>query len=175
MNFKFWNAGGGKAEGMVHVVKNLDTVEIPAGAPCIFNFNGTDDGLSVVLPSTAGAAKVAAFTAGPAVKTIPVGALQNVQVYGFNRYTRILRSTRAASTNDWAAGTVAFAVGDLLVPDTTGNAWIKSGVATAGVKSPVVVVSSMPVFSSRASSNNGENAASATAYYEGVKTFVRFM
>lgn len=176
MNFKFWNAGGGKSEGMVHVVKNADTVTIQAGQPCVFLMNGTDDGLAVVLPGNAGvnAAKIAAFTAGPAVKNIEPGTLQNVQVYGFNRHTKILRATRGASTNDWASNTIAFAVGDILVASSNG-AWVQSGVVTNGVEAGVVVAESLGSFASRVSSNNGPNAASATQYFDAVKTFIRMM
>ena len=176
MNFKFWNAGGGKSEGMVHVVKNAETTSvILAGQPCIFVMNGTDDGLAVVLPATAGAAKSAGFCAGPAVKNIEVGKMQNVQVYGFNRHTKVLRATRAASTDSWASNSTAYAIGDLLVPDTVGNGWIKSGTVTNGVKAGVVVAATLASFASLASSLNGANASTATAYYEGVKTFIRLM
>lgn len=175
MNFKFWNAGGGKSEGMVHVVKNADTVTIQAGQPCIFVMNGTDDGLAVVLPSTAGAAKIASFTAGPAIRNIEPGSMQNVQVYGFNRHAKVLRSTRAASTNDWASNSVTYGIGDLLVADSVGNSWVKSGVATNGIEAGVVVAATLGAFASLPSSNNGMNAPTATAFYDAVKTFIRLM
>lgn len=176
MNFKFWNAGGGKSEGMVHVVKNLDTVTILAGQPCVFLMNGVDDGLAVVLPNNGGvnAAKIAAFTAGPAVRNIEPGTMQNVQVYGFNRHCKVLRATRAASTNDWASNSVSYAIGDILVASSNG-AWVQSGVATNGVQAGVVVAATLGSFASLPSSNNGMNAASATQYFDAVKTFIRLM
>ena len=176
MNFKFWNAGGGKSEGMVHVVKNVDTVTIQAGQPCIFIMNGTDDGLAVVASNNAGAtaAKIALGTAGPAVRNIEPGTMQNVQVYGFNRHTKILRGTRGASTNDWASNTVSYAIGDILVASSNG-AWVQSGVATNGVQAGVVVAATLGSFASQPSSNNGMNAASATQYFDAVKTFIRLM
>jgi len=176
MNFKMWNAGGGKSELMIHVVKNMDTVTIQAGQPCVFLMNGVDDGLAVVLPSNAGVnpAKIAAFTAGPAIRNIEPGTMQNVQVYGFNRHVKVLRATRAASTNDWASNTIAYAIGDLLVP-ATNNGWVQSGTVTNGIEAGVVVAATLASFASLPSSNNGMNAASATAYYDAVKAFIRLM
>jgi len=178
MNFKFWNAGSGKSEGMVHVVKNAESsAVILAGQPAIFNMNGTDDGLAVVLPTSSTAAKIASFTAGVVVKDIPVGTLQNVQVYGLNRHTKIVRATRAASTNDWASNSSnSFAIGDILVVDSVNNAWIKSGTASNnGNNVCAVVAETMGNFTGATSSANGINPGSATIYYQGIKTFLRFM
>lgn len=175
MNFKMWNAGSGRSEGVVHVVKNADTVVLAAGMPAVFVFNGTDDGLAVVSAATAGANKLAVGTAGVIVKDIQPGTLGNVQVYGFNRHTKILRATRAASTDNWASNTTAYATNDILIADTNGN-WVK-GAAAANDGNPkgVIVAVTVGSFASRPATNNGANAASATAFYEGISTFIRMM
>jgi hypothetical protein len=176
MNMKFWNAGGGKNEDLIHVVKNAEaSVEIPAGTPCIYAMNGTDDGLAVVLPSSSTAVKASVFLAGVAQKTIPIGKMENVQVYGFNRFTRVYRGSRAASTDAWPTF-AAFAIGDILQVNTVANAFASSAVgAQSGYQPMVVVAEVVASVATMASSVLGINAASALSFFSGVKTFLRFM
>lgn len=175
MNMKFWNAGGGKPEDLIHVVKNLETITIPAGAPVVYAFNGTDDGLGVVLPSSSSAAKSTNFCAGVTVKEIPAGKLENVQVYGFHRKTLIARATRANSTTPWPT-MASVEMGAILGIDTALNGFISTAAAAASAFQPFAVAAELVAAGpTLASSNNGMNAASATVYHQGIKAFLRFM
>lgn len=176
MNMKFWNAGVGRPEDLVHVVKNIEaSVVIPAGSPCIYAMNGTDDGLGVVLPSSSTAAKASVFLAGVAAKEIPVGKLENVQVYGFNRFTRVYRGSRAASTDPWPTF-AALAIGDILQLDLANNAFVLSGAgAQSGFQPMVVVAEIVAATPTQASNVLGMNPSNSLKYYQGIKTFLRFM
>lgn len=111
-------------------IKNADTVVIPNGTPVAFIFNGTDDGLAVVLPATAGAAKATSLLAGiaemPGSVSIPVGGIGQAVVEGICLSVKITQSTRATSTDSFNSFP-AIAVGDVLVVDTVGNALSRFG------------------------------------------------
>lgn len=176
MNMKFWNAGSGKAEDLVHVVKNAETVTIPTGTPVVYAFNGTDDGLAVILPSSSTAAKIAVFQAGVAVHDILPGRMENVQVYGFNRKSLFVRGTRAASTAAWASA-AAISIGEVMSINSALNGFSNAGALPGSNQFLAQVVAAEAVASGTtlASSDNGFNAASATVYLQPVKTFLRFM
>ena len=176
MNSKTWNAGTGKPEDLVHVVKNSESVVIPCGSPCVYAMSGTDDGLSVVLPSSSAAAKVSAFFAGVAVKEIPVGKLENVQVYGFNRKTLVYRGSRAASTDAWPTF-AAFALGDILQINTVANAFASSGAGSAlALQHIAVVAETFASVATAASTALGTGmVASQLSWIIPVKTFIRAM
>ena len=175
MNMKFWNAGTGKPEDVIHVVKNAEAVTIPVGTPVVYAFNGTDDGLAVIFPSTAVSGQVSALCAGVVVKDIPSGKLENVQVYGFNRKTALIRGTRANSTSGWASA-AAVSKGEMLGINSAQNGFVASGAASLSNFQPMVVLAEqVSSLGALASSDNGANPASATIYYSLVKTFLRFM
>ena len=138
---KFWNAGGGKAEDIIHVVKNAESIKIPTGTPVVYAMNGTDDGLAVILPASSSAAKLAAFMAGVTIHDIEPGKMENIQVYGFNRRTNVVRGTRAASTDSWPAGP-ALSIGAVLTVNSTANGFDQGATiaATAANIQPVAVV-----------------------------------
>jgi len=172
MNHKFWNAGTGKAEDIVHAVKNAELVSIPAGTPVVYAMNGTDDGLAVIMPSSSTAAKIGAFAAGILVKTVMPGQLADVQVYGFNRKTLLARATRAASTNDWPT-MASLVIGTTLGIDSTVNGVSPSGVTVKDAS--FVAAESLAAGPTLGSSNPGVGPASGTVFYQSVKTFLRFM
>jgi len=173
MNHKFWNAGTGKAEDIVHAVKNAELVTIPAGTPVVYAFNGTDDGLAVILPSSSTAAKIGAFAAGITVKAIEPGRLGEVQVYGFNRKTLLARATRANSTSDWPTMGSAV-IGTTMGIDSTVNGINAGGVAA--LDATIVIAESIAAGPTLGSSvGGGALGASATVYMQAVKTFLRFM
>jgi len=175
MNMKFWNAGSGKAEDIIHAVKNGDTVVIKAGMTVVYAMNGTDDGLSVILPQNSTAAKVNAFTAGIAVHDIQVGQLENIQVYGFNRKTLVVRGTRAASTDAWPT-MASIGVAEALTLNSLVNAMQPGGTIAAGNIQPFAVAAEqIAAGPTLAATNNGGNPGSATVYYQAIKSFLRFL
>jgi len=173
MNHKFWNAGTGKPEDIVHAVKNVELVSIPGGTPVVFAMAGNvDDGLGVILPSSSTAAKIGAFAAGITVKTIEAGRLGEVQVYGFNRRTLVARATRANSTSDWPT-MASMVLGTTLGIDSTVNACTPAGVTVQDAS--IVVCESLAAGPTLGSSNPGAGPASGTVFLQAVKTFLRFM
>ena len=175
MNMKFWNAGSGKPEDIIHVVKNLEAVTIPVGTPVVYAMSGTDDGLGVILPSSSTAARISVFCAGVTIKAMEPGKMENVQCYGFNRKTALFRGSRAASTAAWPT-MAAMSLGDVLAIDQAGNGFISSASAANSAFQPMAVLAEAVASGSGfASSNNGQNPASALSYYQLVKTFLRFM
>jgi hypothetical protein len=167
MNHKFWNAGGGKPEGVTHAVKNLEAVKIQAGTPAVFAFNGTDDGLGVILPSSTTAAAITQFTAGAVVKDIEPGKLGEVQVYGFFRKALVARGTRAATNAAWAS-MPAIALGATLGANSLLNGFDPAGVSFADQN--VVLAEAIASATTLAST-----VGSGTVYYTAAKTFLRFM
>lgn len=175
MNHKFWNRNS--SEGIRIAVKNIETsAAIEAGTPMIYGFTGTDDGFGVVLPTSSSAAKVGAFLVGIATKRLAAGVQDEAcQIYGFNRNTRVVRGTRAASTDAWPTF-AAFAIGDILSVDTVNNCCGRFGAASnLAVKWPMVAAESAVSVTTMASSVLGQNAASATAYIQTMKTYLRCM
>jgi hypothetical protein len=95
---------GNKRDGVYVVIRNAEaSASIPAGTPVTLVLNGTNDGLDVVLPSTAGDAKNGAFKYGIATSTLIAGAYGESQAFGFCPYALMTKMTRAASTDSWTS------------------------------------------------------------------------
>lgn len=94
--------GSQKADFHIYTVKNNDAATISKGAPCILQMTGTDDGVLVCLPSTLPKG-VSTLLYGVALSDIAAAAIGEIQGYGFNRSTLLMRNTRAATTDSWAS------------------------------------------------------------------------
>lgn len=113
---------GNKADLAAIVVKNNSTtLTIPYGAPTFFTFNGTDDGTAVLNAHDAAAATNLNCFAGVVISSqqqLPAtgmgpGMTGEAQVYGFVQQLRLIRQTRATSTDSFSTvGTLS--VGDIL-------------------------------------------------------------
>lgn len=167
--------GKDKPERNFIVVANADTVVIPIGSPLVFAINGTQDGLAVVLPSTAGAALSANCPAGIANGTSfplnqePIGLGDMVQIAGICNYT-LISFTRAASTNTWAASTLS--LGDVLSIDTVNNALAYLTHGTAQTINPsAFALAQSTVVASQASTFGGTLTVTSLT----LKTFLRVM
>lgn len=137
---------------LVRVRSAESSATIPAGAPCCYVFNATNDGVDVVLPATGAAAKAYTLFAGVAPLAIAAGQQGDTIIFGFCQNLRLVRATRAASTDAWAS-TPAIAVGDNLLINTVHNAFsfsaagastalIAHGVAGATLASATTLASS---------------------------------
>jgi len=83
----FGEPGNNRQNVHVHV-KNIDTIPILRGAPCIYAMNGNADGHGVINSVTAGANKSQAYFAGVAAKDIPVGEVGMALISGVTDYVR---------------------------------------------------------------------------------------
>jgi hypothetical protein len=95
------------------------------------NINNDDDGLGVVLPSSASGGAAQSNTCFYGVNTAQMGYLQQGQtmVEGYYPSAVVVLATRAASTNPWTATTLANWA--LLTIDTVNNAFAVSGTTGA--------------------------------------------
>ncbi len=113
---------GDKKEKIIQRVKNAETtLTIAKGTPVILTMTGTDDGLAVVLPRTAGQAKANAFIFGVALDDIVAGAMGDVQSWGVCDYVKLCVQSRSQSTGANTiptADTVALGAMLLLVTDS---------------------------------------------------------
>ena len=114
-------------------VRNAESSSaIGLGVPCAFVMNATNDGLDVVLQSTAAAAKATTLFAGIATHSIAAGTFGEVQVYGFCRNAVVIRQTRATVTDSFSSDP-AIAIGDRLYVDTAGVGLKRSDAGAASV------------------------------------------
>lgn len=99
---------GDKAGRISASVKNGEsTASIPRGTPAILKLSTTassqDDGLSIVLPATAGNAHSWALRFGVVADTILAGAQGDVILFGPCSYVLVQKATRAASSDSWTS------------------------------------------------------------------------
>src|SRR6187455_1123312 len=131
MNFK---RVGDKAEKIFIPVKSDEpTATMKLGTPVVFSFDGTDDGVAVVLPSTAVAAMQAAAAVGILTQDLTPGVTGQCQVYGLCLSTRIVRVTRALTTDPWPSAAAVTTKGLQLTMDVANNAFIVGAAATTKV------------------------------------------
>lgn len=114
---------GPLGDKIICVAKNAEaSATIPLGTPVALAFNGTDDGLAVVLPSSSSAAKLNAFRFGVAVRDIAAGTVGEVQTYGLCNKVLLALQTRAGTSGGSSFASVdTVAQGVLLSINSVGN------------------------------------------------------
>ena len=156
-------------------VRNAETsATIPRGTPICLVFNGTQDGLAVVLPSTGLAIKATALFYGTPVEDLAAGEYGDTIVSGYNQYTRILRQTRAASTDAWAS-VAAIAIGEIFSIDTVNNVFARSGSQAASGFLPAVVACETIASATTLASTSFTTGDTRTAITTNMKAFIRSM
>lgn len=122
---------GNKTDKAFIVIKNDSATQtIPNGAPCYFQMNNTnnqssDNGLAVINANAAAGVGQNFFAgvvaseqqAGAGNVGIAPGSVGEAQVYGFCQSLRLIRQTRATSTDSYASA-ASNNIGDWLVPMT---------------------------------------------------------
>lgn len=186
-----------------HSVKSGEsTATIPLGTPVVLNLSsapqpttaqdgfgaGFQDGLQVVLPSTAGANPTVLFNYGVATGPISPGQLGEVAIHGVTAYGLFLRATRASSTSSWTSSASSSSAGGFLLSiDTVNNCYASmanssialgtasSIVSTAGFQPGAVfnavLLDSLASFSASASATTDSRTAMLTLQ----RVFVRQM
>jgi hypothetical protein len=97
---------GNKGDLLQSPVKNADATlagTMAVGTPVVLQLNGTDDGLAVVLPSTAGAAQTEACMYGVLTQALPYLQTGYAMRNGVVSNAVIVRATRAATTDSWSS------------------------------------------------------------------------
>lgn len=168
---------GNKADRIIMTVQNGEaSASIPRGTPVILGAGQTaagDDGLDVVLPSTAGAANSFGLKFGVLTETLIANAFGESILFGVANYALITRMTRGASTNSWTSSQTQ-ASGIALGIDTLNNAFLlgasSDGSIAAGILAGVLLDSLASSAASASSTND-----TRTAIINGVRVFVRML
>jgi hypothetical protein len=177
---------GNKADLAAVVIRNAEaSATIPLGAPVVLNMNATNDGLDVVLPSTAaGLRKILGLRYGVSMGTYVAGAYGEAVVFGFTYSLLLIRQTRSASTATWETE-AARSVGEYLTIDTVNNAFVTAASTIQAVtasastaQSPVatiypdcVLCQTLASYASSASATSDTRTAITSL----VRAFVRMM
>jgi hypothetical protein len=131
---------GNKQDVAAVVVKNNGTAAIGRGVPVFYQFNGTDDGLAVVIATTAAAAQQNCF-AGITLQTLAAnGGYGEAQIFGLCNYAKILKTARAASTDSYTSSS-AIAIGDVLQINTVAgiDAVMRNAAGATALTMPCIV------------------------------------
>jgi hypothetical protein len=178
------NPGFSSADRMAVHVRNADTVQINVGAPVVLAMNGTQDGIAVVLPSTAGAANlVTGLRYGVCTANLPVNGYGEAIVFGLAQSLLLERQTRANSSANWASEP-ARSVGEFLSIDSVNNMWVTATssflAVTASTAAAAATIPNTPLavlgqtLASYASSAS-TTSDSRTAITAAVKAVIRMM
>lgn len=149
---------------------------IKQGQITCLEVDGTDDGLSVALPSTANAHHAYAYAFGVARADIASGNIGEVVCFGFCRKVMVRKNTRAASSDSWSSQS-AVSAHQILLIDTVNNCLSASGTEDTGSVAPAnylpfaVLVDSWASQAGSASTTSNSNTA-ITAL---VQAFLRMM
>jgi hypothetical protein len=164
---------GNKRDIVACVVHNAEaSASIPAGTPVAFVMNATNDGLDVVLPSSATGAKATSFAAGIALKTMAAGDYGEAQIWGFCQNVVLKRQTRSDSTGDWSSNNTGFATGLALLIDTVYNAMSTAASTGASIYAPIAVLAESVATWASTASNTGDTRTVITV---ATKAFIRLM
>lgn len=154
-----------------HYTSSESTKTIEAGTPVCFTLSGTDDGGLVENPSSSPSVAVGTqLLAGVSTREYEAGETGEFVVYGFVNKLRLVRGTRAASTDSYASSP-AIAVGDHMNLETVADGVSRATAAASGVLHPFVALET------KASSASGASTTSdtSTARTDTIKAFVRLM
>lgn len=175
---------GNLGDKVICVAKSAEaSANIPRGTPVVLQYNGTDDGLAVVLPSSSSASKINAFRYGVAVKDIAAGQIGEVQVFGNCDFVVLTLQTRANTSGGSSFSTAdTVALGVLLTILSAANAFSTVAQTVAFASTDAFTLSNYEP----AKAAIGQSLASAagiatatsetrTAITQGVKAFLRYM
>ncbi len=172
------NQVGNKAGKISATVKNGETSSsIPRGTPVILKLttaSATDDGLAVVLPSTAGDPVSYACKFGVITETLAVGNLSESILFGVANYALVTLSTRSTTgTGGGSWSTVSQASGVGLGIDTANNAFSIGASIAGGVASNAMMAILLDSLTMTASAT--ATTDTSTAYKVAARVFVRML
>lgn len=168
MNFK---TVGNKRDEQMIVVKNAETVNIPLGTPLVGQFNGTDDGLAVVLPSTAGAAKSNLLPFGVALDNLDPAEINYSLVYGFAQFALVAVASRSATTASWATWASSASLAPLQI-NSVANAFSITATFSGSNFIPMAVL----LDSVAAGTGSASNATDTRSFIiQGFRAFIRML
>lgn len=163
---------GNKADIMAVVIRNAEaSATIPLGTPVVLSSNGTNDGLDVVLPSTAGASKMHSLAYGVTIGAVASGGYGEAQIFGMHGSVVLTRQTRPTSTDTWNSN-ASLASYILLNVESVANGFATGAtLASTNFLPFAVLAQSLASYASSASST----ADTRTAITAAVKAFLRII
>jgi hypothetical protein len=168
---------GNKADKIILNVQNTEvSANIPKGTPVILKLSDTaqtDDGLDVVLPSTAGSSLSYSLKFGVLTDSLTPGSYGESILFGVANYALVTRMTRAASTDSWTSSASTIS-GVGLGIDTLNNAFVPGGTVVGSIASNIMVAIMLDSWASSAASASS-TADTRTAITNGNRVFVRMM
>lgn len=171
------NQVGNKAARVIVVIKNGETsASIPRGTPVILNLGtalATDDGLAVVLPSTAGSPNSYALKYGVLVDTTTTGNLGESILFGVASYALVTRMTRAASSDSWTSSASSVSGAPLGI-DTLNNAFLAGATIAGSIATNAAMAILLDSWASSAASATA-TSDTRTAITNANRVFVRMM
>jgi hypothetical protein len=165
------NVTGDKRDVVSVLVRNDESSTISRGTPVVLQLDGTQDGIAVVLPSTAGQLKTTTCSFGIALQDIAAGRYGKAQQFGFCDYVVLQGNTRAASTDSWSTIASGAAGVPLLVGTVDDDMYSAASIAASAFQ-PVAALGAS-VASSAGSATTTANAA--TVITRTAKAVLRFM
>lgn len=156
-----------------HYTSSETSVTIPAGSPVCFTMSGTNDGGLVEAPESATSIAVGTtLLAGVAMRDVPPGETDEFLVSGYIAELRVIRGTRAASTDSYASSP-AIVVGDIAYLETVANGVSRAAAAASnsGGAGQFVLLETAASSASAASTTSD----TSTARVDTLKGFVRLM
>jgi len=153
-------------------VQNNSASALAQGAPAIFEMDGVDDGYSVENASDSTAGKATSFLAGVRSQlALPAGDIGQIQIRGFISNLKLIRSTRAATTDSYATSP-AIAIGQDLLVDTVGNGFGAGAAGAATAELPGMVAIGTLASSVSTASTTSDSSLQLTA---SISAYLRIM
>jgi hypothetical protein len=155
-------------------VRNGDTVSIAKRTPVVFAMSGTDDGFTVVRPSTTSLLQSQGCIAGILLQDLPVGSVGACMVKGIIDEVPYLVHTRAGTsgTSSWVTES-AIAIGQPMGIDTVNNVLVTMAASTNHVAHLPYIAAAEVIASNAGSATSTAN--SLTYSTAGIKVFLRLM
>lgn len=164
---------GNTADHILLNALNAETsASAPRGTPMVLTVNGTNDGLAVVLPSTATAAKTLGYCIGVATNKMDAGTYQDLIAYGVAPYVIVKQGTRAASSDSWTSSASLAALAVLAI-DTVNNCFVTTAASLPASNYLPFAIMAGSVASFAASATATSDAR--TVLTASVKAFLRFL
>lgn len=169
---------GNKADGVFLVCKNAEaSASMVRGQVAVYKLGtaaATDDGLAVVLPSTAGG-NTYSMAFGVLTGGLAPNIVGEAQVFGYCAYALVITLTRSASSAVWPS-IASSGSGAILQIDTANNCFsvFSASAAQTNFQPFAVLLDSLASQTTQASTTAG-TGSSATASTAGKRVFVRFL
>lgn len=152
-------------------VQNDDSTDFVIGEPVVWKMDGVDDGLDVEQTSSSTEIK-SHFLAGICLSAIPSGGgLGMVRAYGVCAQIKIVRQTRADSTDSFQT-LAAVSIGAALIIDTANNAMSQNGTNAVSTFLPYCIAIGTLASSASTASTTANTSTTVTVT---IKGFIRIM